>query len=105
VREAALSEGELNWRRLIALDAGWNFIQEDDNLLWVLIAGVSGFALGCLVYWVAATSVQLHWRGPSIDSAAGIVGWATVNHYPKQRDLLYYLTAVGFVPAFSVAWL
>jgi hypothetical protein len=66
---------------------------------------VCSFCFACLAYTTLAANVTFHFAPPP---AGPVVGWTTVNAYPKQQETFYYLAGVVFVPlvalGLTLAW-
>lgn len=63
------------------------------------IVFAAGFALG--VGLCIAFRPQLQFSG-----SREVVGWASVNGYPKQQELLYFAGALVIIPPVSIGvWL
>jgi hypothetical protein len=65
------------------------------------IVAVCGFVLALGL----SLAIQRFFHFEPYDSS-GIVGWISVNKYPKQQEMFYYLSALIFIPSFTVlCWL
>jgi hypothetical protein len=85
------------WIRLVPTDT--LCVARSPQMIWWRLAVAAGWftvALGILL----ALTDMLHFR---FHSTSGIQGWVTVNQYPKQQEVFWFLAAVAGIPAAMLA--
>jgi hypothetical protein len=70
------------------------------RIYWAIVA-ICGFVFALALSLALRRYFHFEFHVPSQAQDSGIVGWVSVNKYPKQQEIFYYIAALVFMPMFT----